>query len=514
MRYTTLASYYYQHENKTNLFLGYTWAVLISIFDHIGWNIIDSFELITFYLPEPGLSSDGPHSRLQNQILYEDLKSTILAKPPIVSVLIVGLFWYIAGTWLVIWRFVVICLLDFYSLAEREYFLNESSPFLIAASFDGGDTLHEQVTSIVKEHGREIQLSHDIVDAYGGLVLHSHGIQLLSDVEKEIESAMDVIKAIHSTKPKKVLIYGDGMGLWSNCLLKSGADKYMEKCIIIEPYSKSALMLRKRYLRQFNTQIEDHPSIKYLTTNGKLLHEIADSDEKFDAVIIAKALYAGEEEVLAAKKFVSSNGFLYAPIRQLEFFYQRGLPSCYRKVVDESLVTVPIELSLDHYLIISPHRSVDEFKSEYIRKIVQYCPPMFHDRMKRIKTTDDEHITLSYLTTGSSTLLQHQAEYHSVSNFCCNERTEWQDMTIADTHAFGRALYTDNCLQSAECDERIYHEMLIHTPCAIHGNVKRVLIGGAGEGATLRELLRYSNIEEIVTVDIDEAAIKLNMKHL
>nr|WP_255216692.1 methyltransferase domain-containing protein [Pseudenhygromyxa sp. WMMC2535] len=69
-------------------------------------------------------------------------------------------------------------------------------------------------------------------------------------------------------------------------------------------------------------------------------------------------------------------------------------------------------------------------------------------------------------------------------------------------------------IQSAESDEFIYHEALIHPAMTIHGDVRRVLVAGAGEGASLRELLRHRGVESIVAVDLDPEVVELCRTHL
>jgi spermidine synthase len=86
--------------------------------------------------------------------------------------------------------------------------------------------------------------------------------------------------------------------------------------------------------------------------------------------------------------------------------------------------------------------------------------------------------------------------------------TEHQRLTVAETPAYGRALFLDGLIQSSEADECLWHEPLIHPAVLIHGDPKRVLVGGAGEGASLRELLRHPGIETIVAVDLDPAVVE------
>jgi len=92
--------------------------------------------------------------------------------------------------------------------------------------------------------------------------------------------------------------------------------------------------------------------------------------------------------------------------------------------------------------------------------------------------------------------------------------TPHQRLTIAETPAYGRALFLDGLIQSSEADECLWHEPLIHPAVLIHGEPKRVLVGGAGEGASLRELLRHRCIESIVAVDLDPAVVNACREHL
>jgi spermidine synthase len=66
------------------------------------------------------------------------------------------------------------------------------------------------------------------------------------------------------------------------------------------------------------------------------------------------------------------------------------------------------------------------------------------------------------------------------------------DVLIADSATYGRMLFLDGELQSSESDEHIYHESLVHPAMCGVGEGARVLVVGGGEGATVREVLRWS----------------------
>lgn len=82
-------------------------------------------------------------------------------------------------------------------------------------------------------------------------------------------------------------------------------------------------------------------------------------------------------------------------------------------------------------------------------------------------------------------------------------RTEYQELCIADTPVFGRMVVLDGIVQSSQADEFIYHEALVQPAMTAVGAPRRVLVLGGGEGATLREVLRWSTVQRAVMVDID-----------
>ena len=92
--------------------------------------------------------------------------------------------------------------------------------------------------------------------------------------------------------------------------------------------------------------------------------------------------------------------------------------------------------------------------------------------------------------------------------------TPFQSVQILETYDYGKMLILDGKVQSAESDEFIYHEALIHPVMMTHPNPRRILIIGGGEGASLREVLRYSSVEQVTVVDIDKDLIELIRTHL
>lgn len=75
-------------------------------------------------------------------------------------------------------------------------------------------------------------------------------------------------------------------------------------------------------------------------------------------------------------------------------------------------------------------------------------------------------------------------------------------------------LVLDGDTQSSQKDERIYHESLVHPALAAAKARSEVLILGGGEGATLREALRCSDVARCTMVDIDGLVVELAKRYL
>ena len=93
-------------------------------------------------------------------------------------------------------------------------------------------------------------------------------------------------------------------------------------------------------------------------------------------------------------------------------------------------------------------------------------------------------------------------------------KSEFQRIDVFESPEFGRFLTLDGYMMLTEKDEFIYHEMITHVPMAVHPNVKRVLVIGAGDGGVIRELVRYPEIEQIDLVEIDELVVEVCKKYL
>ncbi|XP_022858735.1 thermospermine synthase ACAULIS5-like [Olea europaea var. sylvestris] len=92
--------------------------------------------------------------------------------------------------------------------------------------------------------------------------------------------------------------------------------------------------------------------------------------------------------------------------------------------------------------------------------------------------------------------------------------SEYQDIALLDTKRFGKVLVIDGKMQSAEVDEFIYHEYLIHPALLCHPNPKTMFIMGGGEGSAAREAFKHKSLDKVVMCDIDQEVVDFCRKHL
>lgn len=103
---------------------------------------------------------------------------------------------------------------------------------------------------------------------------------------------------------------------------------------------------------------------------------------------------------------------------------------------------------------------------------------------------------------------------HRILKVVHEEQSQFQHIAVVDTVEFGRILVLDGVIQTTLRDEFIYHEMLAHVPLFIHRCPRRVLVIGGGDGGTVREVLKHSEVEQVDLVEIDARVIEVSRKYL
>jgi len=93
-------------------------------------------------------------------------------------------------------------------------------------------------------------------------------------------------------------------------------------------------------------------------------------------------------------------------------------------------------------------------------------------------------------------------------------KSDFQRIDIFESQEFGRFLTLDGFMMLTEKDEFIYHEMITHVPMAVNPKAKKILVIGAGDGGTVRELVKYEHIKRIDMVEIDKMVVDVCREYL
>lgn len=106
---------------------------------------------------------------------------------------------------------------------------------------------------------------------------------------------------------------------------------------------------------------------------------------------------------------------------------------------------------------------------------------------------------------------------HDIAEVYTSGTSEYQDYLIGRSEVWGRMLVLDGVVQSTDADEFIYHEGIVHPACyaaAAVAPMRDALILGGGEGACLREALRWRSVEKVTMVDIDADVVAACREYL
>ncbi|HID00823.1 MAG TPA: polyamine aminopropyltransferase, partial [Piscirickettsiaceae bacterium] len=114
----------------------------------------------------------------------------------------------------------------------------------------------------------------------------------------------------------------------------------------------------------------------------------------------------------------------------------------------------------------------------------------------------------------SETLHESWAQTFKMEQVLFEVRTEHQHLVIFRNAYWGTVMALDGIIQTTEKDEFIYHEMMTHVPLLAHGDAKKVLIIGGGDGGILREVVKHAAVEAVTQVEIDAQVIEMCKQYL
>ena len=114
------------------------------------------------------------------------------------------------------------------------------------------------------------------------------------------------------------------------------------------------------------------------------------------------------------------------------------------------------------------------------------------------------------------------SEYHTknvkysikVDKQLFSKKSDFQRIDIFYSKDLGNILTLDGFLMVTEKDEFVYHEMITHVALAVNPGIKNILVIGAGDGGTVRELTKYDSVMNIDMVEIDEDVVDACLRYL
>ncbi len=181
------------------------------------------------------------------------------------------------------------------------------------------------------------------------------------------------------------------------------------------------------------------------------------------------------------------------------------------EIAGESIMAYPPGIP-----IVSPGEKIDRNMIRQIQYLKQH-----HCVLTGTEDPDVNRIQVVKLTGGRDMDLWF-SEYSTkdakfsirVEETLYSAKSEFQRMDFYRSKTFGTFFTLDGYMMVNEKDEFIYHDMIVHVPMAVNPDIKRVLVIGGGDGGAVRELTRYSHIQKIHMVEIDEMVVRACQKYL
>jgi len=89
----------------------------------------------------------------------------------------------------------------------------------------------------------------------------------------------------------------------------------------------------------------------------------------------------------------------------------------------------------------------------------------------------------------------------------------YEHIQLYSHQTLGKVLILDGELQHIESWSPLYHETVVHLPCAFIEQLTNVLILGGGDFFAATEILKYSSVKKVRMIDFDQSVIELMSRH-
>ncbi len=124
------------------------------------------------------------------------------------------------------------------------------------------------------------------------------------------------------------------------------------------------------------------------------------------------------------------------------------------------------------------------------------------------------HEVLPMIPRIADNALPAQGYHIEIEKIIASRKSAFQNILIAETKPYGRALVLDGVVQISESDDFYYHEPLVHVAMLSHHKPQRILICGGGDGGAAKQVIKHPSVESCTIVDIDQDVVELSRKEL
>ena len=90
----------------------------------------------------------------------------------------------------------------------------------------------------------------------------------------------------------------------------------------------------------------------------------------------------------------------------------------------------------------------------------------------------------------------------------------YQFIEIWNTKEFGKILKMDGIVMSTQRDEAFYHEPLVHVPMLLSKKAVNVVVLGGGDGGSIREALKHSEVERVDVFELDWSVVETTKQRM
>jgi spermidine synthase len=113
---------------------------------------------------------------------------------------------------------------------------------------------------------------------------------------------------------------------------------------------------------------------------------------------------------------------------------------------------------------------------------------------------------------GANEVIAHGEEMRYKDRVIYSKQTKYQKLVITQSSS-DYWLFINGNQQLSTVDEIMYHEPLVHPLLKLYPHPRDILIMGGGDGCAAREILKYSDVQNITLVDLDPGMTQLAIEH-